>query len=355
MHLKFVELLACPESGDPLTCEVEAMHGDRVRSGKLLRSDGKSYPIVEFVPRFVAAKNYCDSFSLEWELHPDILYKADSKYDVYDKRFRAETKWEEDLTGELILEAGCGPGAMTEIALARGATMVAIDMSTSIQNVSARMGDNPNLLCVQGDILHLPFRDEAFDKAFCLGVLQHTQSPSDAFRQIVSKLKPGGKVGTDIYGTPENDRLLKHRYFARRFTAGRDPKKLHKLIKAYVALMWPVRTVLNDFVPFGRTINRWMLFDDFEKRLGSIDRKRDKEFAVLDLFDGLASTYDAPQTPEGLRRWFEECGMEDIEVNFGYNGVEGRGTRRATPVSAAKHPSNGVARGTLADASNSRV
>ncbi len=52
-----------------------------------------------------------------------------------------------------------------------------------------------------------------------------------------------------------------------------------------------------------------------------------REWAYLDTFDMLSPAYDLPQTVRTFRSWYEETGLEDIEVVRGYNGVEGRGRR----------------------------
>ena len=50
-----------------------------------------------------------------------------------------------------------------------------------------------------------------------------------------------------------------------------------------------------------------------------------KEWAYLDTFDMLAPRYDIPQTLRTVRGWFSEAGLTEVEVEFGYNGIQGRG------------------------------
>ncbi len=52
-----------------------------------------------------------------------------------------------------------------------------------------------------------------------------------------------------------------------------------------------------------------------------------RDWAVLDTFDMLAPAYDQPQTPETVRRWFEEAGLKEIELGDGINGVVGRAVK----------------------------
>jgi hypothetical protein len=51
------------------------------------------------------------------------------------------------------------------------------------------------------------------------------------------------------------------------------------------------------------------------------------KWAWLDAFDMLAPRYDSPQTIQTLLKWFQEAGMTEIVVKYGYNGIEGHGKR----------------------------
>jgi len=43
----------------------------------------------------------------------------------------------------------------------------------------------------------------------------------------------------------------------------------------------------------------------------------------------LSPRYDLPQTLSTVRRWFAEAGLENVTVQYGYNGIEGRGRKPA--------------------------
>jgi hypothetical protein len=53
-----------------------------------------------------------------------------------------------------------------------------------------------------------------------------------------------------------------------------------------------------------------------------------KEWACLDAFDMLSPVYDKPQTLRSFKQWHVESGLADVLVERGYNGLEGRGTKR---------------------------
>ena len=52
-----------------------------------------------------------------------------------------------------------------------------------------------------------------------------------------------------------------------------------------------------------------------------------QRWAILDIFDALASKYDFPQTPSEVLSWFEEARLVDIRVGPGSNGIVGTGTK----------------------------
>lgn len=62
----------------------------------------------------------------------------------------------EDLTGRRVLDAGCGTGAMAQILAARGAEVVAIDISPQLIDIAAkRLPDalSPRVTFLSGDML----------------------------------------------------------------------------------------------------------------------------------------------------------------------------------------------------------
>ena len=178
MHISHLSFLACPVDRGSLALHKPVMDGSFVKSGVLQSASGKTYPITKYVPRFVIDDGYAENFTVEWEKHPDILHNSASNFSAYRKRFVEETRWGTDLAGQIILEAGCGPGALTPFALETGATVVSFDLSNSVERARESVGANPRSLFVQASLFELPFKQETFDKIFCFGVLQHTPDPS---------------------------------------------------------------------------------------------------------------------------------------------------------------------------------
>jgi len=63
MHPKFLNVLCCPKTYQPLHLESELVDSlGMVITGKLLTNDGISYPIIRGIPRFVDTEYYASSF-----------------------------------------------------------------------------------------------------------------------------------------------------------------------------------------------------------------------------------------------------------------------------------------------------
>ena len=332
MHINLLKLLKCPKTQSPLRlCKKAILLDGYIKEGVLESENGEKYSIRNYIPRF-SNEDYAESFSIQWEKHPEILMNNFSGYSVYETRFREETRWPVDLSGELILEAGCGLGAFTPFALRSGATIISLDLSRSVEVALENIGESERNGFFQASIYDIPFEDGIFDRIFCFGVLQHTPDPKMAFDSLISKLKPGGSIAIDSYVVPDpslggGHRLLRAKYKVRKIIPRIPARALHVCVSAYVFMFWPLMRMLYKWHPNGVELSRSMLIDDYAARMVGMDPKYFKEFAVLDIFDFLSPTYDIPQTEVSLRELFMAAGLEKIEVHPGYNGLEGRGRK----------------------------
>lgn len=333
MRPEHPHLLACPECKGSLALAPGAvLAGGSIETGQLgCARCHAHYDILRHVPRFVPLDNYASGFGLEWTQHARTQYDSYTGTKISETRFFNETKWPRDLRGELLLEVGSGSGRFTEQAAGTGATVVSIDYSVAVEANYASNGGRSNVLIAQGDIYRLPVREAAFDKVLCLGVLQHTPDPERSFHTLVRYLKPGGRLTVDVYKRNDSLRgwigkLFATKYIVRPFTRRMEPHALYRRVTAYINFMWPLARVINRIPRFGRWLNWRLLVADYR---GVFDLSEDllKEWAILDTFDMLSPRYDYPQTLDTVRGWFAKAGLEEVEVHYGYNGIEGRGRK----------------------------
>lgn len=92
------------------------------------------------------------------------------------------------LSGQRIVDLGCGPGFYTESLRAAGADVVPIDNSMD----ELELQGEPPPGFVLADAGDLPFPDGEFDGIYCSNLLEHTPHSPAVLREIARALKPGG-------------------------------------------------------------------------------------------------------------------------------------------------------------------
>lgn len=325
-HLKY---LACPACrSDIRLLAVHATSGERIENGSLGCSGcGVGYDIKAYIPRFVPGESYAASFGLQWGIHAKTQYDSHTGVGISETRFFRETRWPRRLAGETILEVGGGSGRFTEQAARTGAMVVSLDYSRAVEANYASNGQKPNVLIVQGDIFRMPFREASFDKLFCFGVLQHTPDVERAFRCLPSYLKRGGQIAVDVYRRPEGwKRFFTTKHWVRPLTRRLPPATLYWLVRSYVTAAWPVTRLLSRIPRVGKKLN-WALLIADHRGVFPLPERLLKEWAILDTFDILSPAYDFPQRLETVQQWFRGAGLTHYEVQYGYNGIEGRGRK----------------------------
>lgn len=313
MRVELLETLRCPVTGKRLELIDPVANDDGVESGLLTTEDGRQYPIEGGIPRFVPNDNYASSFGFQWNKFSRTQLDSHSGTDISSDRFYRSTEWSPDeLRGKRVLEVGCGAGRFTEVLLATGATVIALDYSSAVDACWANHHGHPNLSVVQADLYHLPFCKGTFDFVLCLGVLQHLPDVKRAFMSLVPPLAKGGDLVVDVYrkwfGT-----IFWSKYWVRPFTRGREPGRLFELVQAWVPVLLPLSKVLGR-VPFAGRKLRYLIPVVNYEGVFPLTPTQIREWAVLDTFDMLAPKYDRPQSAATLYSWFEEAGMTDIKV-----------------------------------------
>jgi len=323
----YVKYLACPQCrGDLILARVDRMQDNSVQAG-MLQCSGctRAYPIVRHVPRFAPNENYADSFGLEWSIHAKTQYDSYTGTKISETRFFNETGWSRHLEGETILEVGSGSGRFTEQAASTGGFVVSMDYSYAVDANYACNGFKENVFIVQGDLYSMPFKYNFFDKLFCFGVLQHTPDPEAAFLNLPQFLKPGGSLAVDVYAVDWKI-PFKAVYLVRPLTKRLPHSTLYRLVESYVQLLWPAVRVIAG-LPKGRFINRAvLLIADYHGKVPLTDQLL-REWAILDTFDSLSPWYDKPQFLFAVKRWFKKAGLIDVDVRYGFNGIDGRGRK----------------------------
>jgi SAM-dependent methyltransferase len=313
-----------PQSGAVLRPSDLRIEGGQVREGSLRDESGRvSYPVVDFVPRFVPAANYAGNFGLQWQRHRRTQLDSCNGASYSRDRLLTATGWPARMPGERILEAGSGAGRFTEVLLGTGALVHSFDFSDAVVANRDNNGQHPNLVLFQGDIYRLPLPPGSFDRVVCLGVIQHTPDPARAFQCLARMVKPGGSLVVDAYSTSWKQ-VLHWKYALRPLVARMDRERLYRLVAWYAPRLMPAARLMRRLA--GRAGARLVPILDQSDKAVPPETRRD--WTILDTYDALSPAYDHPQSASTLRRWFEEGGFTDVTVNAGAIGLDARGRLR---------------------------
>ena len=295
-----ISCLSCPSckhrldnSGSELTCP----------------NCSKGFPVVGEIPRFVPKENYAESFGLQWNRFANTQIDSKVGTNRSEIRFREETLWDErDLNGKLVLDAGCGSGRFSEIALKLGASLIAVDYSSAVeaskQNLSA-----PDKLIVQGDLAALPILDQTFDFIYCIGVLQHTSEPARIVKELLRCLKVGGEITLTFYENSSWHVLWYSKYLVRPLTKRLPKGLLLKVIEKTSPIWFPLTSFLFSLPG---NLSRGFRFlipvaNYVEYKYANPKIARDE--AILDTFDMLSPSYDKPIKKSEIHSWVTDSGI----------------------------------------------
>jgi len=111
--------------------------------------------------------------------------------------------------GDRVLDLGCGFGRHSYQAARLGARVVSCDAGADeVRQVQDTFGamieageldaEEPGVGAAQGDALHLPFPDNAFDRVIISEVLEHIPADEEAMAELARVLRPGGTMAVTV-------------------------------------------------------------------------------------------------------------------------------------------------------------
>ena len=326
MRTSFLSILRCPRCARELRLRGPEDAPGRVEQGTLACGGcGAENPVVDGIPRFVSSDNYSTSFGFQWNRFRRTQLDSHSGHPITRERFFAQSGWTSvALRGARVLDVGCGAGRFAEIALASGAEVVALDYSGAVDACRANLGGSGSLDVVQGSVYELPFRKESFDFVYCFGVLQHTPDPDAAFAALPAQLRPGGRLAVDVYPRMLVNALLP-RYWVRPLTRRIPPEKLFLLVERALPVVYPISSALARVPKLGRKLRHLVPVSNYEGVL-PLSVEQHREWSLLDTFDMLSPAHDHPRSAAQVQRWFEQAGLEEVEV-FRPGHLVGRGRK----------------------------
>src|SRR5271156_4723681 len=160
LHPKALDLLICPTCAVPLRlAEITREEAGEIIEGRFeCERCSKSVPIVRGVPRFVPSENYAANFGFQWNRYDRIQLDKVMGNNLSRDRWNATTGWPARLEGQRILEAGCGAGRFTELALETGADVFSFDLSSAVEAAWRNNKNSPKISIFQASIYEIPMR-----------------------------------------------------------------------------------------------------------------------------------------------------------------------------------------------------
>jgi SAM-dependent methyltransferase len=324
MQAKLLDVLACPECGNALSCTInEKDSGGEILSGRLDCATGTHrFPVEDAIPRFVPRDNYAASFGYQWNRFKLEQIDSANGTKLSAARWYSETGWSREwLKNKWLLDAGCGAGRFLDVAVDSGAQVVGMDISNAIDAARANLANCQNVHFVQASIYHPPFRSEVFDGCYCIGVVQHTPDPQLAMRTLPRFLRGGGRIAITAYERKPWT-LLYGKYLLRPFTKRLDKQRLLSGIKGMMPVLFPLTNLLFRLPLAGRFFMFAIPVANYvhEQELTAQQRY---QWAILDTFDMLSPQYDQPRTQQEIEEALASAGIKDLRRldNSGVNIV----------------------------------
>lgn len=314
---------------------LEAPNQGIENSGGLSCPSGCRIPIVRGIPRFVDSANYASGFGLQWNAFRKTQLDSHTGSTISKDRLTRCLGGSLDiLRGRSVLEVGCGAGRFTELMLAAAARVFACDLSAAVEANYENCHDRKGYFVCQADARHLPVELHSFDVVVCLGVIQHTPNPEETIAALALYVKPGGALIIDHYSYDYPRNFLQRNLrslltklppsLANVLAIGlaRGLLPIHRLSRKNQRGVWRLRALLQQHSPLV----------DYHNAYPQLGERLLSEWAVLDTHDSLTDYYKHMRSTEEIEAALRSCGLVEIEVRYGGNGVEARGKMPATVI-----------------------
>lgn len=309
MKKKILDFLICPTTKESLQLEIFESHEDEIING-LLKSSTCEYKITEGIPRFVQCDDYSSNFVWQWNKWPRLQFENENIENLmagYTKNmFNKITEFtKEKINQKLVLDIGCGAGRFADIANSYGAAVVAIDHTLAIDVCKKNLLKNKSdVFFIQGDALNLPFKNDTFDYAFCIGVLHHTPKPLTGVNEAYRVLKKNSEFALSVYANKSYYDFITVKIWRKFFNFLR-PVFGNSIPYLYAQIFGRINFYLYNISKYISFPTRFF----FPSVILS-----DIKWSILDTFDSITPSYQSTHSLNEVYNWFKEVKFKEIRV-----------------------------------------
>jgi ubiquinone/menaquinone biosynthesis C-methylase UbiE len=261
------------------------------------------YPIIDGLPVILEEADKISrtqkGFGKQWTLQKmgyfekDLIYGTNAEEELQCFKDVFELSDLIDLSGMLILDAGCGSGRLTESIgkAAKNSIVVGFDISDSAKVALNRCKEVENVHIVQCNLLYPPFNSHSFDYIWSEGVIHHTPNSLQSFERLDRLLTKNGKLYIWIYPN--------YKFSSSRFV--RDILWKPYLLPSSVLYLisWLLAVPLY-------CCNKIL-------QLAKVHKKTNLKGLVFQFYDSLVPEFQHRHSKEEVRGWFVSHGYREIK------------------------------------------
>ena len=190
-----------------------------------------------------------------------------------------------DLAGGLKwLDVGCGTGAFTSLIRERAAPGAISAVDPSEAQIAFAQGKSiaADVNFRHGDVMALPFDDDAFDVAVMALVIQYVPDRTKAMSELCRVVRPGGTIAAYVWPGWNDGHPLRFLREAADSVGGARPRRPGDQIRTVEALV-ELFTVTGLDAVEGRAMDLQFTFDDIDDFLTSLPPDEANNMSPADL------------------------------------------------------------------------
>ncbi|MEQ9499288.1 MAG: methyltransferase domain-containing protein [Deltaproteobacteria bacterium] len=329
MRPRLVDLVVCPKCRGALSASSTVVDGDEIMEGALdCNGCGASYPIRGGIPRLLPdttavpdeAQRTVDRFGEQWNDFDFIGPHYEEQFLGWIAPNRPDT-----FEGRVVLEGGCGKGRHSALVAQWGAKEVlAVDLGSAVEACYRNTRRYENVHVIQADLFHLPVKQRSVDVAFSVGVLHHTPEPERCFGELVSAVRPGGRMIAWVYGRENNGWIVHGVNPVREALTSKMPHRwVYELSKIPAAMI--VAMGRGVYTPLSKgplsPIGKRLFYQEYIRHISKFPYP-EVHSIVHDHLNPVIAHYIRENE---FRSWFSALSLEDVTIGW-HNENSWRGT-----------------------------